>query len=425
MSYNLKNIDKVRTKIFWNSLLFSIPKILINLIAYFGSLVTIFAIKFIDNGGLAFDTSKFVDWFLLLCLFLLLGIGIIEIRKEILKNFQTKIIVRRKHLFELIGSFRKDATYSVSNLSGDISWLREDVEITKALKKIKPNVSMEIFYDKSRVSNNTLSLFTDYEDLSAKFISYPSELSPNIKSVLLDKEDKEKTILLSFKKIPTNYFLSFVKSDLFEISIQRDYNNIEISSTISLIRALDFINKNLVIIGISGVNNVGKTTIVNKVREKSKEIIDIVPDSFQSPMESNTENALLSIFIQINELLRIDRQAKIIIFDRTPLDNYCYYKLRNNSKENVILREKVISLMKKFDIIINLEKLNDKFSTKTSLTTARERKIVKTELSNILRENNLSKMSLEVDHKDPESSDIIADIILKEIHITQQLKKIN
>lgn len=65
MAYDLSNSDKIRNKVVWNSLKYSIPKLLVNFIGYFGSLVTIFSIKFIVNGTLAFNASKPIDWFLL------------------------------------------------------------------------------------------------------------------------------------------------------------------------------------------------------------------------------------------------------------------------------------------------------------------------------------------------------------------------
>ena len=222
MTYDFKKLDNIKTKIFWTSLVYSIPKILINLIAYFGSLVTIFSIKFFVNGEFKFDRTQISDWFLIFCLILLLILGFTETRKEIIKNFKTRVIVSRQQLFDLIGTFRKDAYYSISNLSGDISWLRDDIEITKALKELKPDLKIEIFYDKNKVSQSTIDLFKQYEDLSAKFLAYPTDLSPQTKSVLIDKEDKEKTVLLSFKKLPSTYFLNFGKNDLFEISIQRE-----------------------------------------------------------------------------------------------------------------------------------------------------------------------------------------------------------
>ncbi len=71
MAHDFSQLDNIKAKIFWTSLKYSIPKLIINFIAYFGSLVTIFSIKFFVKGSFTFDTSKFVDWFLVVCLLLL------------------------------------------------------------------------------------------------------------------------------------------------------------------------------------------------------------------------------------------------------------------------------------------------------------------------------------------------------------------
>ncbi len=81
--------------------------------------------------------------------------------------------------------------------------------------------------------------------------------------------------------------------------------------------------------------------------------------------------------------------------------------------------------MKRFDVIFDLRKTNENYTTNTKLVTGAERKFVRDNLSKIYNENNFNnRKKYEIDHSAPDSSDKIANDIFIEIVKIQRLKEI-
>lgn len=84
-------------------------------------------------------------------------------------------------------------------------------------------------------------------------------------------------------------------------------------------------------VGISGLNNTGKTSIINKCKEKLQKnfSVRIVPDTFHQVI-TNKDFSYINrqiIFKQLSDL-HTKYKEDIVIFDRTPFDNFIYLVMR-------------------------------------------------------------------------------------------------
>lgn len=128
------------------------------------------------------------------------------------------------------------------------------------------------------------------------------------------------------------------------------------------------INKNM-LIGVSGLNNIGKSTLCRQmIKEFGEDVVELIPDTFiQHSGKSDLEIALFCISIQMTIFNRVRYEKsskKIYIFDRTPIDNLAFLLVYMNQ-----LKKKHASNFKRAKTV-NIEKYSsewDEYLTKLEL----------------------------------------------------------
>ena len=249
------NCIKIHTKIFFKCLISQI----IPIVSYISSIITIVVLKFRQNDNWIFNFKDPFSYILLALCIVLLLLGVFSIIKEI--KISKNATVNKNELHNLLALARYSATCSVINFAGDLSWLKDDYNSIKEIKNLHPNVSFTVYYDIRFISEDTLPLLNKLlKENVIKAIPYRNGSEIKSRCMLIDMEgdidNKAIGKIYSYNRTPKDsnkfYWRSFSSLD-YEF-----FNSIEsILSTIKNQKTLNFK------IGISGVNNVGKTTLAN------------------------------------------------------------------------------------------------------------------------------------------------------------------
>ena len=159
-------------------------------------------------------------------------------------------------------------------------------------------------------------------------------------------------------------------------------------TVVSLISVLDKCERKQLIIGICGINNSGKTSIINRCAEilnknfKVKIIKDDFSDRAVKGKLSHINKQIISE--QISEL-NSKYDEDIILFDRTPFDNFIYLLMReaktasvnaNYKKKNLLIteyQELIKCQMNRFDMIFKVQRKKEDNNYKTKWVSGKER----------------------------------------------------
>ena len=342
-----------------------------------------------------FDKDNIIDW--LVCV-IALGIiiwGLYNIVNKIRKKYT--VVLNYNLLHDFLTVARCEAENTIINIGGDLSWLDKDLESLREIKNEHSNIKIRIYYDKKSLSLNTKLLVSKIrKEKIVELIPYPESITPpSIRCMITDyngveneMEDCKIYLYSKHKRIDDSQHLK----DKFLWQEYNSKNNRELYDAISsLLEMLEKLENRCILVGVTGINNCGKTSIIEKCKKILAEdfTVRIVPDLFVN-IHDRSEIIKVNYKILLQSLFVINESYKeqIIIFDRTPFDNFMYYIMRemekkhfmyDRNKKNSILMEYGNIIEKeqnKFDLIFKVKRKYENTNESTTWVSINERKRV-------------------------------------------------
>lgn len=382
-----KNVFKLEIKEHFASAIKEIFSIAF--IAHLASIIALYQVLFGENR--TFEPRKISHWIILSILIFLLVHGFFEVGRQVKKKNCYLIDYARLHDFLTVA--RYEAESSIINIGGDLSWLDKDMASLKEIKEEHPQVQIKIYYDKQKLSHETKQLVKKLqEDQVVELIPYPCNINPPlIRCMVTDfnySDTKDCKIYL-YRKVDKT---AKQNQDTFD---WREYNyesNPELYEGISsILNILDKIKYPSILIGVSGINNSGKTSIITKCAEilRKNFSVRIVEDIFNGiTTRPQIDRLNQTLFTKLAVIIEGNYTEQIVIFDRTPFDNLVYYIMREmcktkpfnrEAKKNTILatyNSIVRREQNKFDLKFQVKRKKEMPNYSTKWVSAKERKCV-------------------------------------------------
>jgi hypothetical protein len=350
------------------------------------------------TGQFNFRTEAWPDW---LVLGILLFIGFSGIRLTYFGATAPRTItVRRSELVDLIAATRMEADVSITNFAGDLSWLREDFETSVAIRNENATVKMEIYYDRSRTPASLSPLLDDYQRIGIQLIPYPDGVDPLLRCMLIDKENPNSRRMYVYTRAAANTLGLTRKEHLFTWQQVGPTDGAGMEAALDLINALSLRRNKPLLVGISGANNVGKTSVVRKVNELLSQhcLVRIVDDEFRVAATGSTKDDAYSTLC--SQLVRLqDVDGDVCIVDRTPADNLCFLRLRGGRSEKSysILAPRIAEVVKTFDLTFDVKRSVETFEESTKFVSGLDRKQIREYLDEFFTHFSLKTVRLTTD----------------------------
>lgn len=376
-----KNVKSRKWKIGKLCHLFLSPPI----IAHLASIITLASVYF-SLRDWSWSYKQFGDWLVPIACIILFLIGF-----KVLYKKEISTTVTYNELHDLLTVARYEAENSIVNIGGDISWLKHDIDSLRKIKNEHNDLEIKIYYDKNKLSDETKALIEDIRKESIiNLIPYPAGIKPpNIRCMITDHDftEIENCKIFTYTKIEGNG-TSRHKDDKFEWQENTIRTNPELYEIItSFLQTLNQSGKRQIKVGVSGLNNSGKTSIIlecNKILSQNFKV-KVVPDTFELVhKEKNLKKINRQIIFQQIIDMCTNYNADIIIFDRTPFDNYIYMLMREteysinpkNNVEHIKLEYDYLieNLMDCFDLKYFIQRKTETGKCKTKYVTPKERK---------------------------------------------------
>ena len=356
-------------------------------VAHFVSIIGLYQLLF--GGDRSFKPEKFIHWVALGILIALLIHGLIEVWKK-MKNTDL-YLVNYSQLHDLLTVARYEAENSIINIGGDLSWLDKDIDSLKEIKEEHPQIKIKIYYDKQKLSHDTKKLVKNLqEEEIVELIPYPTNIkTPEIRCMVTDfnYSDTKECKIYIYRKVERKFKKN---RDIFEWREYSYENNPELYDAIaSILNILNKVKCSSILIGVSGINNSGKTSIIRECAEilKKSFSVYVVEDIFRDiTTKSQIDRLNQTLFTKLAIIIEENYEEQIVIFDRTPFDNFVYYIMREMCKANALTRQfKKNTILTTYNSIIRKEqnKFDLKFQVKrkkelpnysTKWVSAKERK---------------------------------------------------
>lgn len=339
----------------------SFCEIFFDFISLTASLVTIYFAYFNKQG---FNPTALLDWVVVVIIIFALCMFI---RRLYNIMFKWDMLILPKDVFlKYIAYQAERAGNEIKNIAGDLSWLESQRDTYASIAKSR-NLHIVIYYSSERVSNNerTKSLIEEYKQNNIQMIPYPSDIQPkHVKGILIDMDENSK--FLSFTKVNDGESILFKKYyyDTNEYYIATAFIDC-IEKYIKLKAEYEVLSKQTkkkVYIGVSGINNIGKSSLCLELKQKYGNELAIIEDSFIS--EAKQSSFEVSLFCLLNQVLDYRRikseqpNKTIFLFDRTPIDNFVFlihYKNTNEYDRYIEhLKNEIKKFMESFDYIVLL-----------------------------------------------------------------------
>lgn len=389
----------MKWQLFKRGLIQSFRTIFLDFISLIASLATIYLAYFHDK---TFSSTNILDWLVIIAM--LFAFFVFIHRCYIILWKWERLVLPRPVFYEYVAYQADKADNTIKSIAGDLSWL--NVKILKdtyfSLAK-KANLHIIIYYSAERVFNNeeTKSTIEEYKQNNIQMIPYPSEIQlGHVKGMLIDINN-ENSRFLSFTKVKeedsfiitkyyydTNeYYLAIAFLDSIEkyIKLKTEFEDLN--------NRINKINKK-VFIGVSGINNIGKSTLCRMLKQKYGNDLAIIQDPFIGEAKQSTFE--VSLFCMLNQLLDYRRikneQSKktIFLFDRTPIDNFAFlihYKTTNVYDRYIEhLKNEIKLFMASFDVIVLLYPEDSKKLKDTSFLNEKVRKQLPQNINKLYRE---------------------------------------
>ncbi len=371
-----------------------IYKILLPFTAHLGSIVTILAAWFMRSGSFVFHVEDRKDWIVALVLLVIAVSGSVLIIRQF--TIPEHFVVSRRELSDLVAVARADAEVSVTNVGGNLTWLEDDFDSLKALRRDKPNVTVKIYCNRSSVPARMADLVRALSDVGIEFISYPPMVVPQIKCMLIDKSNQDSLRVYAYSR----HGISGVGVPREEHQFLWESFSRKSSSIINAVIAFENVVESLktepIRVGITGLNNVGKTTLATKLFQllNVKTPAKLYRDEFRTAEKITFEDNCLILFSQFGK--EIIPEADINVYDRTLVDNLCFLRVRLGKNDAFYheLAPQVASVAKRFDLIIDIDSKFDAGIKATKLVTATDRKLVRKTLNDFFSNHGITKLTI-------------------------------
>ena len=337
-----------------------------------GSLASIIGLRFYQNGEWVFE-NNIITWLFILCCVLLsccLYIRLTDIVNNLSRNVE---ISGRAKFFEYVDRERSKVKTSIINIAGNLSWIAEEKESYKKFIEGNKKIQISMFYDESKIGDDPKKkeIIEEYRNMGVKIEPYPINDMPYLTSMMLDVENEDETRLYVFQKDKE-------QDDDFIITLYRkDAPTLKFAKAFIHSMKL-YIETNKVIIGLSGINNIGKTTLSTCIKKELEDKVVIIEDTFNGFNTSDYKVAMECLLMQymlFTEML-YNSKAKVILFDRTPIDNFVFLKMNIPSEDQnkiKMIKENVKKSMGLFSFVVYLKPSSKFRYRKTSHLTSNQR----------------------------------------------------
>lgn len=394
----------------------SYNKVILPLVSHLAAIVTIGVAWFNRAGSFKFSPESLLDWIMSFVL-----IGFASCIYLIIKSFvdSGSIKVTRDQASDLVALARSEAESSFINISGDLSWLKEDYLQLKALKENKPHLKMQIYYDSGIVSAENLEIMKRLISIGIEFTPYPHAVSSKMKCILVDRESVNHSRLFAISKIPISETVDPRDTGFRLWQAYTDRSSLTFKGVISFLDILEKAKPKPILIGISGINNVGKTTFASKLYERlrTKFNTDLVDDVFKQIQDGTSIGS--NYFILFSQLKNMGRNdAEIMIFDQTIIDTFCYLRMRTQENDTIIhnLGKEIAEVARSFDLLINLNKSYDDYSKSSQHITLAERKFMREAIEDFFKNYHIEKIDVVINgngfnHSTEENIERITEMI--------------
>jgi hypothetical protein len=393
--------------------------------AHIGSIVTIFAAWFMRTGQFNFRVNEWLDWLVLVVSLFIAFSGIRLVYFSV--TTPKTITVRRSELVDLIAALRLEADESIVNFAGDLSWLTEDFETSKAIRSESPSVKMEIYYDRSRTPSSLSQLLDEYRKIGIEVIPYPDGVDPQLRCMLIDRGNANSRRMYVYTRVAAKNLGQPRCEQLFTWQQIGPTDGMGIEAVIDLISALKARRKTPILVGISGANNVGKTSIVSKAKQliSQEYSVQVIDDEFRMMARGSTKDDAYSTLC--SQLVRLQSlHGDVCIVDRTLVDNLCFLRLRDGKAEKSysILAPRIAEIMRKFDLTFDVKRSKETFDVSTKFVSGPDRKQVREYLDDFFANFNIKTMQLTTDaDKFDESVETAALAIAEAAKVALRLRR--
>jgi hypothetical protein len=310
--------------------------------------------------------------------------------------------VNRKELDVLIGAARAAASYSIVNLSGDLTWLENDLPTMRDVRILKPALRMTIFFDKSRTPASLSPVLKQAELLGVELRPYPLGFTPKRKAMLVDRENGESS-LYTFQRIAEGHKqLGNAKSQRFR---WKEYLDGDDASEIgkAFVSMLETVRPEPLKIGISGVNNVGKSRLVSHLSAQlSTEFeVETISDVFRLPGSGTSGVHNYRMLWTQREHEIAPATSAIRVFDRTVVDNLCFLKMRGEPDGLYgSLAPDIGSHAQAYDLLVHVQRKDGNYTEDTTHVAGPDRSRVNKFLNQFFVDYNLNPRRVEIDFGD-------------------------
>ena len=382
----------------------SLRRAVLPITAHLGSVGTIFTVYFFRVGSFAFDATSWVDWVVCAVLALVVASGLYITIRELRRS--NGVIVERTELTNLLAVGRVDAETSAETLAGDLSWLEEEAPALRAVKEARPTLRITVFYDRDRVPPDLLLRVSELEDCGIELIPYPRGIVPRIRCMVVDRALPDATRACTYVRHGCEVAGVPRPRHQFEWHELSPSNTIVVSALSSMIAILRSTMTPTFRIGISGINNVGKTTCAARLRcmLQQRFTVDLIPDHFRT-VGNGTELDDNSRML-FEQLADNHSNADVCIYDRTLIDNLCFLRMRNRQNESLYhkLAPVVASASTMLDLTVDIRAPANSPIRKTTHVSAADRKFVRRALDEFFSTYGVNRLRVEVDPDDFDAS---------------------
>jgi hypothetical protein len=348
-------------------------ELVIPVTTHLGSVVTIAVAWFARTGSFKFDAAALSDWGAgLLALTVSLG-GFYLIRKSL--PAPSEMIVTRDELSVLLAVARSNATQSIHIVAGDLSWLADDLQSIIAIKSERPALHIYIHYDRHRVSRKEVKDIQELDRNGVRLLPH-NDQSLTTRFTIIDIMDSSTHRAYTYEHARIPGVTEPRSKNQFTWKEFGPDSLVVIRAFCAIIELLRRAPVEPLRIGISGVNNVGKTSLANELRLvlSADFKVHLVPDQFRLVNDGASFDG--SVAILLAELIgsEIPNDTEIVIYDRTLLDNLLFLRVRSDQDD--LYREivkPIVSVIKTYDLIIYVKRSMENFSARTSHVLARDR----------------------------------------------------
>lgn len=396
----LEESKTIQRKVLRQQKIHHLRALLLPLVAHAASVVTLFALYFTRSGSFTFEKDQWGDWAILLLVVGIIASGGIVLSLEVRRRVQ--MVLNRKQLTQMLLLARNHAETTADTIGGDLSWIFDEKGALAALKKARPELIIRVFFDKARASSEALAAAEDLKLAGISMIAY-TFAPPAIRCLILDAEsDNARRVFV------------YPRGSSEQVGQEQTFKWLELEPkdtvAVTMVSYFKHIKRARVrptVIGISGVNNVGKTTLANKLLERLRATTDrsveLVPDQFREVARPTTVDGNVRIlFHQVLSQAKGDPALRLL--DRTLADNLCFLKVRGQDSLYQQLAPLVADAMKKVDLIIDVRNTNEDSPMDTSFVNGDQRQKLRRHTDDFFTTYGISRLRVAIEKDTFESS---------------------